>query len=136
MSTSPISGSSLYQQLQTYFQERRADLSQLGDALKAGNMSAAEQANNDIVTLGQQGPFAGGAPFYYANRESDFQAIGQALQSGDLSAAQQAFQSLKSALHSPEPGGAETVSTGSPTPSELYQQMQAFFQEQGSGSGI
>lgn len=95
MSTSAVSNSSLSQQLEQYFQTRRSDLQQLGQALAQGNLAGAQTAYNNIVTLGQSGPAANGDPFLNAQREQDFNAIGQALQAGDLTAAQQAFASLR-----------------------------------------
>jgi hypothetical protein len=95
MSTSAVSSASLYQQLQSYFQSRTSDLKQLGQALDQGNLSAAQTAYNNIVTLGQSGPAANGDPFLNSTREEDFSAIGTALQAGDLSGAQQAFATLK-----------------------------------------
>jgi hypothetical protein len=92
MSTSAVSTSVLNQQ---YFQTRQSDLRQLGQALSSGDLSGAQTAFNNITTLGQTGPFAGGNPFALNNREQDFTAIGTALQSGDLGAAQQAFSNLK-----------------------------------------
>jgi hypothetical protein len=96
MSTSAVSGSSLSQQLQQYYQALYGDLQQLGQALGSGDLSSAQTAYNNIVTLGQSGPFTSGNPFQLNQREQDFTAIGQALQSGDLAGAQQAFSALKS----------------------------------------
>jgi hypothetical protein len=95
MSTSAVSSSSLSQQLEQYFQTRRSDLQQLGQALAQGNLAGAQTAYNNIVQLGQNGPAANGDPFLIQSREQDFQAIGQALQSGDLAGAQQAFATLR-----------------------------------------
>ncbi|HXZ41022.1 MAG TPA: hypothetical protein VEG68_09795 [Terriglobales bacterium] len=116
MSTSAVSNTSLYQQLQGYFQERRVDLNQLGQALKSGNLDAAQTAYNTILSLGQGGPFASGAPFELANREHDFQAIGQALQAGDLSGATQAFQTLQATFRQPQPGPAAANNSSSMGP--------------------
>lgn len=96
MSTAAVSSSSIYQELQSYFQARSGDLQQLGQALQAGDLTAAAQEFSAIQTLGQSGPFASGNPFKMSQREQDFMAIGQALQSGDLAGAQQAFAQLKS----------------------------------------
>jgi hypothetical protein len=96
MSTSAVSSSALNQSLQQYFQTRHSDLSQLGQALGSGSLSSAQTAFNNIVSLGQSGPFANGSPFAFANREQDFTAIGEALQNGDLAGAQQAFSQLES----------------------------------------
>ncbi len=96
MSTSAVSSTSLYQQLEQYYQTRSSDVQQLGQALSQGNLSAAQTAYNNIVSLGQSGPFASGDPFANSQREQDFNAIGQALQEGNLSAAQQAFQTFSS----------------------------------------
>lgn len=99
MSTAAVSTSSIYQELQSYFQQRGSDLQQLGQALQSGDLAGAQQEFSAIQTLGQSGPFANGDPFMVNQREQDFQAIGQALQSGDLAGAQQAFAQLESDLH-------------------------------------
>lgn len=96
MSTSAVSGASLNQQLQQYFQTRLSDQRQLGQALESGDLSGAQTAYNNIVALGQGGPFANGDPYLVKQREQDFSAIGTALQSGDLAGAQQAFSTFKS----------------------------------------
>jgi len=96
MSTSAVSSSSLSQQLQQYFQTRHTDLSQLKQALGSGDLNAAQSAFNNIVSLGQNGPFSNGQPFLVNQREQAFTAVGQALQNGDLAGAQQAFAALGS----------------------------------------
>ncbi len=101
MSTAAVSSSSLYQQLQTYFQQRRSDLQQLGQDLQAGDLTDAQTEFNTIQTLGQNGPFANGDVFYLSTRQQDFSAIGQALQAGDLADAQQAFAQLESTFRGP-----------------------------------
>jgi hypothetical protein len=113
MSTSAVSASSLYQQLQQYFQSRQSDLQQLGQDLTNGNTTAAETDVQDIAQLGQTGPFANGAPFANSQREQDFTAIGQALQSGNLSAAQQAFSSLEATFEKAAPVGPAPVASNS-----------------------
>jgi hypothetical protein len=99
MSTTAVSSNSLYQQLQSFYQQRQADVKQLGQALKSGDLAGAQQAFNALQTLGQSGPFANADPFSNNQREQDFVAIGQALQSGDLAGAQQAFSALQSSFH-------------------------------------
>ncbi|MFZ0760721.1 MAG: hypothetical protein WAM69_12290 [Candidatus Sulfotelmatobacter sp.] len=103
MSTSAISSTSLNQQLQQYFQTRQSDLQQLGQALGSGDLTGAQTACNNIVSLGQSGPFANGNPFKINQREQDFTDIGQALQSGDLAGAQQAFSTLQTAFARAQP---------------------------------
>jgi len=95
MSTAAVSSVPISQQLQQYFQTRRADLQQLGRALENGNLAGAQTAYNNIVQLGHNGPAANGNPFLISQREQDFAAIGQALQAGDLAGAQQAFATLR-----------------------------------------
>ena len=117
MSTSAVSSSSLYQEMQSYFQTRRSDLQQLGQALSSGNLANAQTAYNSINTLGQSGPFKDGQPFISQQREQDFNAIGSALQSGDLAGAQQAFATLQSTFHhrgplGPAPAPIVPVSSG------------------------
>ena len=116
MSTSAVSSSSLYQQIQSYFQTRRSDVQQLGQALSSGSLSDAQTAYNSITTLGQGGPFARGNAFSARNREQDFSAIGQALQSGDLAGAQQAFSELQSTFAKrAQPVVTDPVPTPAPT---------------------
>jgi len=100
MSTSAVSNVSIYQQLQSYFQQRDSGVKQLGQDLESGNITAAEQDFQSIQTLGQSGPFASGNAFRNDQREQDFNAIGQALQSGDLQTAQQDFAQLESTFQS------------------------------------
>ncbi len=96
MSTSAVSSSSINQQLQQYFHTRQMDLQQLGKALGSGDLAGAQKEFNNIVALGQTGPFSGGQPFLKTQREQDFTALGQALQTGDLAGVQTAFQTLES----------------------------------------
>jgi hypothetical protein len=98
MSTSAVSSSSLYQEVQSYFQARNSDVQQLGQALQSGNLSAAQSAYNNITSLGQSGPFASGNSFRVPQREQDFEAIGQALQNGDLAGAQSAYSTLRASF--------------------------------------
>jgi len=100
MSTAAVSSNSIYQQLQGFYQQRKTDLQQLGQALQSGDLAGAQQAFNALQTLGQSGPFASADPFRNTQREQDFAAVGQALQSGDLAGAQQAFATLESTFHS------------------------------------
>jgi hypothetical protein len=101
MSTAAVSSNSINQQLHQYFQTRQSDLQQLNTALASGDQGAAQTAFNNIVSLGQEGPFANGQPFYLNQREQDFSAVGQAIQSGDLAGAQQAFNDLKATFQKP-----------------------------------
>lgn len=95
MLTAGISSSSLVQGAE-YFQDRKSDLQQLGQALQAGNLAGAQQDFATIQNLGQNGPFANGNAFAISARQQDFNAIGQALQSGDLAGAQTALSQLQS----------------------------------------
>jgi len=93
--TTAASTSSIYQQVQSYRQQRNADLAQLGTDLQAGNLNAAQQDFNTLTALGQSGPNKNGQTFQQAGRAQDFQAIGQALENGDLAGAQSAFATLE-----------------------------------------
>jgi hypothetical protein len=115
MSTAAISSNSIYQQTEQYFQTRQSDLQQLGQALGSGDLAGAETAYNNIVQLGQSGPFASGDPFSRPQREQDFAAIGQALQSGDLAGAQAAFSTLQNTFQTG--AGAENLPSASATSS-------------------
>ncbi len=96
MSTAAVSSTSIYQELQSYFQQRGSDQKALGQAIQSGDLQTAQQEYTAIQTLAQNGPFASGDAYKNSTREQDFNAIGQALQSGDLQGAQQAFSQLQS----------------------------------------
>jgi hypothetical protein len=99
MSTAALTVNLLNQTDQSYFQQRRTDLQQLGQDLQSGNLSAAQQDFTTLQSLGQSGPLSGGNAFAVSARQQDFTAIGQALQSGNLSAAQQAYSQLESTFN-------------------------------------
>ena len=144
MATQAISGSSLYQEIQAFYQTRGSDLKQLGSALQSGDANSAQQIFNSLVNLGQSGPFSDAAPFAKSDRETAFQTIGTDLQAGDLAGAQSAFATLENEIKgntaasgltqaadtvdisgtSSASGNQATEATGS-----IYQQLQAFRQE-------
>ncbi|HEY6765539.1 MAG TPA: hypothetical protein VI386_12260 [Candidatus Sulfotelmatobacter sp.] len=99
MSTAAISNSTSVQGAQ-YFQDRKIDLQQLGQALQAGNLAGAQQSFAAIQLLGQNGPFANGKAFAVPQRQVDFNAIGESLQSGDIAGAQQALSLLQATFKS------------------------------------
>jgi len=108
MSTAGISSSSFF--ASSPIAQFMAEFKQLGQDLKSGNLSAAEQ---DFVTLSQE---AEGQTSTTATTQSasatassstnstestlaaDFQTLGQDLQSGNLSGAQQAFAQIQQAV--------------------------------------
>jgi|SRR5580658_27855 hypothetical protein len=96
MSTAAVSGQSIFQELQSFYQNRQVDLKQLGSALQSGDLNGAQQAYNALATLGQSGPFADSEPFSKSTRAQAFETIGQDLQAGDLDGAQAAFATLAS----------------------------------------
>ena len=116
MSTAGISSSSLVQA--QYFQDRKSDLQQLGQALQSGDLSGAQQDFSTIEGLAQNGPFASGDAFAVNQRQQDFASIGQALQSGDIAGAQQAFAQLQSTFSSShrilDPAPPVIISIGEP----------------------
>jgi hypothetical protein len=141
MSTAAISSESIYQEIQSFYQNRQADVKQLGGALQSGDLAGAEQAYNALAALGQSGPFANSEPFSKSSRTQDFETIGQDLQAGDLAGAQAAFAALISkqgnatASAQATPAAVVTLSTqaggtNAPTavdnPSSIYQQLQAY----------
>ncbi len=148
MSTAAVSSTSIFQELQSFYQNRQSDLQQLGSALQSGDLNDAQQAYTALSQLGQSGPFAGSQPFAKSTRDQAFAAIGQALQSGDLAGAQSAFaaltanQSSSAASASTAPAtvvnltGAQTAATASATgtassgsTASIYQQIQAYSQQ-------
>jgi hypothetical protein len=136
MSTSAVSGSSIFQELQSFYQTRQSDLKQLGSALQSGDLAGAQQAYSALAALGQDGPFANSEPFSKSGKAQAFDAVGQALQAGDLAGAQAAFTSLKgSQSNSSTPTDASFVTlnstqtnsaTSTDSASSIYQQLQAF----------
>ena len=80
---------------QKYLAERRPEVKQLQEALQSGDLSGAEAAYNNLVSLGKS-ELHQNNPFVWSNRAADFSAIGGALQSGNLSGAQQALAALDS----------------------------------------
>jgi hypothetical protein len=138
MSTAAVSTSSIYQELQAYFQQRGSDLQQLGQALQSGDLAGAQQEYGAIQSLGQNGPFANGDAFKVSQRQQDFAAIGQALQSGDLAAAQKAFADLKSTFqhhHSTEPPPAAVVNLSGASPASSAASQPAATSSTASGGG-
>jgi hypothetical protein len=120
MSTAAVSSISTFHQLQAFYQQRTADLKQLGQALQSGDLAGAQQAFGTLQTLSQSGPLSSSNTFSKSQRQQDFAAIGQALQSGDLAGAQQAFAQLQSTFsfnHRQrvlDPGPAVTVNISAP----------------------
>lgn len=85
---------------QKYFKERQPEVQQLNEALKSGDLAAAQQAYNNLVALGNK-VLHRDNPFLRSDRALDFNAIGGALQNGDLAGAQQAFAALEATFKRP-----------------------------------
>ncbi len=102
MSTAAVSSSSIYQELQAYFQQRGSDQKALGQALNSGDLAGAQKEFAAIQALGQSGPLASGNAYIKTGRQRDFAAIGTALQAGDLAGAQKAFAVLQSTFRKPQ----------------------------------
>ena len=155
MLTAAVSSSSVFQELQSFYQNRQADVKQLGSALQSGDLNGAQQAYNALAALGQSGPFASSGPFSKSSRAQAFEAVGQALQSGDLAGAQAAFATLtgkNSSEEAPQPASSAVVTlsraqpiiaqpisaqplsgqpisaTTAPSVSSIYQQLQSYRQ--------
>jgi hypothetical protein len=112
MSTASVSTASLFQQLQSFYQQRQTDVQTLGKDLQAGDLADAQTEFTAIQALGQSGPFANGDAFHSTQRQQDFSAIGQALQSGNLSTAQQAYTQLEATFQSaPAPTASPATTT-------------------------
>jgi hypothetical protein len=94
--------------LPSYFKERRAEVRQLNEALKSGDLAAAQQVYNNIVALGKQALHRDN-PFLRADRALDFNAIGGALQNGDLNGARQALAALQSTFGPKDPSASAPV---------------------------
>lgn len=142
MSTTAVSGVSIYQELQSFYQSRQSDIKQLGSALQNGDLSSAQTAFNELAALGQSGPFANSEPFAKSTRDQAFNTIGQDLQAGNLAGAQTAFATLPAKgnvqlvppnqvnLGSPQLTPPSQVNLGGTTgTSSIYQQLQAYRQQ-------
>ncbi|HSZ63108.1 MAG TPA: hypothetical protein VK828_14995 [Terriglobales bacterium] len=142
MSSSAVSGASIYQEIQSFYQTRQSDVKQLGSALQNGDLSGAQTAFAELTALGQSGPFANSEPFAKSTRDQAFNTIGQDLQAGDLAGAQAAFATL-TAKGTPQLTPPSTVNLDTPQltpPSQvtlssttatgsIYQQLQAYRQQ-------
>ncbi len=128
MSTAAVSSSSIYQELQSFIQQRGADVQQLGKDLAAGNLANAQQDYTTLQSLGQSGPSANGNVFGGKQREQALNAIGQALQANDLAGAQQAFAQLQSIYH-PNSNSASASTSTTSSASSIYQQLRAYTQQ-------
>jgi hypothetical protein len=80
---------------QTYVKERQPELQKLNEALKSGDLAAAQQDYNNLVALGKN-VIHKDNPFLRSDRALDFDAIGGALQNGDLAGARRAVAALES----------------------------------------
>ena len=94
MSTAAVSTLSIFQELQSFYQNRQADLKQLGYALQSGDLTGAQQAYQTLAVLGEGGPFANSEPFSKSSRAQAFDALGEAIQAGDVARAQADFATL------------------------------------------
>lgn len=145
MSTAAVSSTSIFQELQNFYQARQTDVAQLGSDIKSGNLSAAQQDFTTLAALGESGPFSNSEPFSNSTRAQDFNTIGEALQAGDLGRAQTAFAALtgQTSTTTAATSNPATVvnlastqpSTDPPTASSttsIYQQLQAYRQQRTS----
>ena len=96
--------------LQDYFKKRTAEVEQLSQALKSGDLAAAEQDYNNIVALGNKFIHRDN-PFFRSDRGLDFNAIGGALQNGDLAGARQALAALENTYRLPPASPASAPSS-------------------------
>jgi Skp family chaperone for outer membrane proteins len=136
MSTAAVSSASIFQEIQSFYQTRQADVKQLGSALQSGDLNGAQQAYSALAALGQSGPFANSEPFSKSAPAQAFEAIGQDLQAGDLAGAQAAFATLSKQNDSAAPAQATPAAVVNLTPpvnttatgdaSSIYQQLQAY----------
>jgi hypothetical protein len=100
-----------------YFKERRAEVQQLNEALKSGDLATAQQDYNKIVALGNN-VLHRDNPFLRSDRGLDFNAIGGALQSGDLAGARQAFAALENTYKRPPAASPSSSTSGTAAVSE------------------
>jgi hypothetical protein len=122
MSIAAVSSLSIFQELQSFYQNRQTDLKQLGSALQSGDLAGAQQAYSALAVLGDAGPFANG----------------EALQAGDLARAQASFAALTGNQSNSSTSEQATIVslTGAPSSSapadnasSIYQQLRAYRQQ-------
>ncbi|SRR5579871_386007 len=77
MSTAAVSSNSIYQELQSFFSQRRSDIKQLGKDLQSGDLTAAQQDYQDLQTLGSRvlSRMAAPTPPRRANKTSKTSAL-------------------------------------------------------------
>ena len=68
MSIAAVSSLSIFQELQSFYQNRQTDLKQLGSALQSGDLAGAQQAYSELAVLGEGRPFANSEPFSKTGR--------------------------------------------------------------------
>ena len=108
LDSQPVTAKSAF--WQQYLSQRRPEVQQLKAALDAGDLSAAQQAYNNLVALGHQ-VLHKDNPFVRQDRALDFNAIGGALRNGDLQGARQAFAALRATFrHKVPPSPTASVS--------------------------
>ena len=142
MSTAAVSSSSIFQELQSFYQNRQTDLKQLSTSLQSGDLKGAQQAYQALAVLGEGGPFANSEPFAKSSRAQAFDAVGEALQAGDLARAQKSFATLAAGqinlASASQTTPATVVSLAGSQPvtsppvfnnSSIYQQLQAYRQQ-------
>jgi Skp family chaperone for outer membrane proteins len=137
MSTAAVSTLSIFQELQSFYQNRQADLKQVGNALQSGDLTGAEQAYKALAVLGEGGPFANSEPFSKSSRAQAFDALGEAIQAGDVARAQADFATLTGNHINPAQATPAAVvnltgtqpSNASDSASSIYQQLQAYRQQ-------
>ncbi len=144
MSTAAVSSTSIFQELQSFYQNRQTDLKQLSSALQNADLNGAQQAYKALAVLGEGGPFANSEPFAKSSRAQAFDAVGEALQAGDLARAQSSFATLtagqSNSARASQATPATVVNLASTQPvteppvynnsnASIYQQLQAYQQQ-------
>ena len=79
-----------------YIGQRQTQTKHLADALKSGDLKAAQAAYDSLTALAKESGLSN--PFSRKDRAAEFNAVGTALKSGDLAGAQQAFAVLRDNL--------------------------------------
>jgi hypothetical protein len=110
LSTTPSTPATSWQ---TYVKERQPELQKLNEALKSGDLAAAQQDYNNLVALGNN-VIHKDNPFLRSDRALDFDAIGGALQNGDLAGARRAVAALESTFQQKKVPPADTAASSTP----------------------
>lgn len=93
--SSNINSANPFQTWRTFIQQKKQDISDIGTALKSGDLSSAQKAFSDLQSLSSATQGQVKTASKKSSVPDDFASLDQALQSGSLSDAQAAYTKLQ-----------------------------------------